>query len=624
MYLQIPGKRLLCSLICFVSLLTSSLVAQVLATGTEVNSHQQVLTVTGPGSFTFEETMEVLISSASEFEKFRTLYATESMSREVLTLDAEVCIVGSKKCKSAKRKHKAKFTPMTSNLADDIRVESLTTPSPDGFPVLLRTKKVWKEKGSAHYPLIELDYPRGTRLKELVLTIETNGFPILTRAFDPQGVFQREELGSAVRYSVKDWLSPKPESNAHPWYAYPRVALIPEEAKIFNSQLKANSWSGVAEWQKELLSTRSTLPEEAIAEVKSLVAHLESDREKVKALYAYMQKRSHYVSVQIGLGGWQPIDPAEVHGNGYGDCKGLSNYMRLLLEAADIPSSYLLIGVEDQEILFDDFPSLYQVNHAMLGVPLDKDTMYLECTSQMLPAGVVSSSSEGRKALWVSDNKMVRLPGNQPEQNRKLQRFRVELDEQGTGVLDWTKTLQGVAVGQTVSMKGLDTEEGRRHVIGELRVAQEGLQFGHAINDTDANISSSFRASAKLPNLSKKVGKRMLIPVSIAHFPDPEIRDSLDRKTPVYIERNIHRSDTLHYVLPKGYQLAKAPETTKLSAVHAEWNQVVSTLENGDVQIIHSIVQRRGIYPAEEAKAIAAFSRKLSVQAAQQLILEPQ
>ncbi len=58
-----------------------------------------------------------------------------------------------------------------------------------------------------------------------------------------------------------------------------------------------------------------------------------------------MQDKTRYISVQIGIGGWKPMLADDVNKLGYGDCKGLTNYTKALLEAVDVPSYYTLFLV---------------------------------------------------------------------------------------------------------------------------------------------------------------------------------------------------------------------------------------------------------------------------------------
>jgi hypothetical protein len=51
---------------------------------------------------------------------------------------------------------------------------------------------------------------------------------------------------------------------------------------------------------------------------------------KAKLIYDYVQQKSRYVSIQVGIGGWKPMDASDVDRLGYGDCKGLTNYTKAL------------------------------------------------------------------------------------------------------------------------------------------------------------------------------------------------------------------------------------------------------------------------------------------------------
>ena len=77
--------------------------------------------------------------------------------------------------------------------------------------------------------------------------------------------------------------------------------------------------------------------------------------EKAKKIYQFVQDKTRYISVQVGIGGWKPFNTSEVDKLGYGDCKALTNYTMSLLKAAGVTSNYCVVyGGDDIMSLEED------------------------------------------------------------------------------------------------------------------------------------------------------------------------------------------------------------------------------------------------------------------------------
>jgi hypothetical protein len=146
---------------------------------------------------------------------------------------------------------------------------------------------------------------------------------------------------------------------------------------------------------------RDVLPDDIKKKVHELTDHLTDTRQKVYALYNFLQNNTHYISIQLGIGGWQPFPADYVATKRYGDCKALSNYMVALLKEAGIDGKYVVIyGGRDMPDLVGDFPSL-QGNHMITCVPLGKDSIWLECTSQTESPDFMGSFTGDRNAILI-------------------------------------------------------------------------------------------------------------------------------------------------------------------------------------------------------------------------------
>ncbi|MBK8110013.1 MAG: transglutaminase family protein [Saprospiraceae bacterium] len=162
----------------------------------------------------------------------------------------------------------------------------------------------------------------------------------------------------------------------------------------------ATDWKGYGELIVELNEGRDVLSPAFVNELTEMTKN-ETETGKVKMIYEYLQNNTRYISVQVGVGGIQPIPANEVYANGYGDCKGLSNLMKAMLSSIGIKSNYVLVeagenpdGV-DNSFIYDPF------NHAILCVPFQHDTTWLECTSRFDPCGYQGGFTGNRKALVI-------------------------------------------------------------------------------------------------------------------------------------------------------------------------------------------------------------------------------
>ena len=130
------------------------------------------------------------------------------------------------------------------------------------------------------------------------------------------------------------------------------------------------SWADLSRWTYELNAGRAELPPALVAGMQALVQGETDERARIRKVYKFLQANTRYISVQLGLGGWQTFPASSVAANGYGDCKALTNYCQALLGAAGIKAHAALVraGSDEQDIR-TDFPSS-QFNHVVLCVPL--------------------------------------------------------------------------------------------------------------------------------------------------------------------------------------------------------------------------------------------------------------
>ena len=123
----------------------------------------------------------------------------------------------------------------------------------------------------------------------------------------------------------------------------PEIMAAPTLFEFSGYSGDMSTWTGLNDWILLINKGRDAIPESTRQKVVELTKGLKTNEEKVKVLYEFLQSKTRYVSIQLGIGGYQPFEASVVDQVGYGDCKALSNYMVSLLKAADIKGYYTLI-----------------------------------------------------------------------------------------------------------------------------------------------------------------------------------------------------------------------------------------------------------------------------------------
>ncbi|WP_288369954.1 transglutaminase domain-containing protein [uncultured Algoriphagus sp.] len=225
-----------------------------------------------------------------------------------------------------------------------------------------------------------------------------------------------------------------------------RLYIAPKEFKLDNFRGSMTDWSELGLWKYKLNEGRDILPEEFKAKILELVEGIEDPYEKIAVLYDYLQKNFRYVSIQLGIGGWQTMTATDAVKYSYGDCKGLSNLMKAMLETAAIPAYYTLVYAgEGESDIHTDLPS-NQFNHVILRAEVDEQPVWLECTSNSLPAGYLGSFTNDRHVLVVTPTGgyLAKTPGYQEDHwNRVENEFHISLDDRGDAQMTMKQHLEG-------------------------------------------------------------------------------------------------------------------------------------------------------------------------------------
>ncbi|MCB0587618.1 MAG: DUF3857 and transglutaminase domain-containing protein, partial [Phaeodactylibacter sp.] len=373
-----------------------------------------------------------------------------------------------------------------------------------------------------------------------------------------------------------------------------------------------SSWQDFGTFMGQLFEGRDALPEDVAAEARQLAAKAASDREKLGILYRYLQDNMRYVSVQLGIGGWQPFDARYVAENKYGDCKALSNFMKALLKEVDIEAYPVLITNGRMAYEVEESFTYPLFNHAILYVP--SEDMWLECTSGTYPPGYIGNGNSGRKVLLVTPEggRLKSTPELTEEDNTAFGKTDITLNPDGTaaveGVIYTTGSKHEV---YRWCRSNYSREELEKWFVGNSSLPTMALQSLEIEAGPDAP-EARCRYRATLPRYGSKAGKRLFIPLNSIN-PFESVPEKLEeRHFPIVADKAYTETDTVFFTLPEGFQVESMPEEPVV--VESSFGAYKAWVEKKGRQLAYfrRFQLRKGRLPAEAYESFRSFYQQVA------------
>ena len=402
----------------------------------------------------------------------------------------------------------------------------------------------------------------------------------------------------------------------------PKVYFTPSRFSYFKTSGSLLSWNDLGAWEHSLFSDRGVLPEEAKTKVRQLIAGCTSDKEKVAAIYKFLRESTRYVSIQLGIGGYQPMAAAEVWRQGFGDCKALSNYMMALLAEAGIQSHCVAVSTRQRELL-PDFPNFQQMNHMILEVPLSSDTLWVECTNPRLPLGYVHDDISGHEALEISAHggKLVTLPEYPDSLNVNITDAHVSLSPDGSAGITIDEDYRYHRYMKMKSLATLGDNDLRKVMFSLYHLPQAEIE-SLAVDDKCEPYgipSLTYNLKARSHKYASVTGSRMFVPTNLLHKNYMAAVDS-HLASELFVAHGSRNVETMVFTIPEGYAVESMPESTSLSLPFAHFSSSVSA-EGNTITITYDYFIKHGTYPGT-AGQFHEFEKKVGEVYARKIVLK--
>jgi len=217
----------------------------------------------------------------------------------------------------------------------------------------------------------------------------------------PTSTKSTEEGFDIATYKLKD-IDASGRSHAMPSRSklYPHLILIPQAYSIEGKKKQLmNGTEDLYSWYAKLVNDMNNQPRELKSLVQELTAGSTNDLEKIKSIYYWVQDNIRYIAFEYGIMGFQPDDCQSVFKKKYGDCKGMANLTKEMLQLAGIDARLTWLGTQDIPYTYGDMPSLMVDNHMICTAIVDGKKLFLDPTEKHIDINVNAYRISGREVL---------------------------------------------------------------------------------------------------------------------------------------------------------------------------------------------------------------------------------
>lgn len=372
-------------------------------------------------------------------------------------------------------------------------------------------------------------------------------------------------------------------------------------------------WSDFGKWiRTNLYESQVALDEITKNKVKKLVAHETDPLKKAKLIYEYMQSKTRYVYVGIGVGGWQPTSAIEVDRLGYGDCKGLTNYTKALLDVVGIASNWVLVYSGSYKKDLDKEFTRIQGDHMILNIPKinnGKD-VWLECTSQTIPFGYLGSFTDDRDVLVLEkEGGVIKHTPKYPDlDNLQTSNIAIVLDSLGGIHADLSIMSKGIQYNDKYYLES-ETERDVKEYYKSSRWSYNNnlsIKNYELLNMKDS-LEFTENLKVDIPKYATLMGNEILLRTNAFNVFKRSLKRYEKREQPFYIHTGFVDVDTTYFKIPNQFTPDEILPSSNIKNKFGSYHVTMSKVDDETLKYTRSFCLREGKYSKDEYSAYYNF-----------------
>ena len=537
--------------------------------------------------------------------------------KQITYLTAEVYDAIGNRIKKIRKNDFQDFSGSGSDLYNDNRIKRLDY-TPTQYPYTVKLTYQYKTSTTGFIP-------RWNPIRSHYLGIQESHYKLINKTsgevrvkennFKKYSILKRD-LGNGFDYELKNIKPVKYEE-----YSLDLSNMMPEVKVALSSfSLKGisgggDNWKDFGKWMYDkLLAGRSELPEATVNKVKELTKHKDNPIEKARIVYKFVQDKTRYISVQVGIGGWEPIAANQVDKVGYGDCKGLTNYTKALLDAVGVTSYYTVVYADEQINIDKDFASM-QGTHVILNIP-DKDKdIWLECTSQTMPFGFLGDFTDDRDVLVVTPEGGVikRTPAYLNTDNLQVTNAVIHLDDSGSLKAQLIRKSRGIQYDNIYPIENESDETITKYYKSGMWRYNNNLEIASVDFENDKGaVQFVEKLDVHIKDYASLNQDEYIFRVNVFNMNNNVPKRYRKRKMPLKVSRGYKDVDEYTIKIPQGYSIEVLPEKISIANKFGEYQISIEKVDEKTLLYKKNLLIKDGVYPKEDYAAYRKFRRTIA------------
>jgi hypothetical protein len=391
-----------------------------------------------------------------------------------------------------------------------------------------------------------------------------------------------------------------------------------------NTDTKGNKL-GVLENVQDLFNRYISLTDQVKCEnkeglqaiVDEIIAPKDTELEKVKKVFEWVQENVKYIAIEDGLGGFIPRDPDIVLNRRYGDCKDMATLIVQLLEIQGINAHQVWIGTTDIPYKYEEVPSQVVDKH-MIAAYFDKQSnayIFLDATDDKIAFGYPTSFIQGKEALINVDGsyKIVEVPVLTADKTLMTDTAKVYIDHdkiRGDGKL----VLTGYYAGDFKSaLKRVKDENGKKN---QAEYITKKGSNKYRLESYKINIEEnalSFDYAFSVPNYINRTENEIYVNMNLKLLPSFFSPYELEDRKLSVTERYATQTHFVYTLdIPEGFKIDYVPENIFVDGgdkYHVKINY--NTDKAGEITYSFDLRLNYIVFDVEQVKEMVAHGKIL-------------